>query len=568
MHGRVKTRSTAEQQEVKRKEREKKVKLYKAGVEKLFQKRDGNCFDNEVLEISAQLLCANPDIYTVWNIRRQVILYFKTEKSSEDFQLLLENELPLTEQCLRANPKSYCAWHHRSWVLDTMPVPNWKRELALCNKYLELDERNFHTWDYRRYIVTQAQVPAEDEFIFSTQKISTNFSNYSSWHYRSRLLPSLFPDPLNKRPIREDKHKEELSLVQNATFTDPNDQSAWFYQRWLLGRAHQSLLLVQAFVSEQLTFAVLNKSVRLDKSNLSLQLFISNNPIKGSWKPCGYNVDSHVWVSFETFDYYGGSLTSGSLEVTLHHQNKQIDQLNLHIKGPGVEAWGSKKPQFDAQFSQGLTSVLETELDSYHQLLDLEPDSKWTLLTIVLLMQAIDRHLYKDDTMQKIGQLKKIDPLRSGYYEDLRSRYEIEYFLDNQEKDGLSHPACVEVKLSGYNLSALYHLHYLSLMQQVNLSCNQLTDRSLPQLHALQCCQVLILDENLLESLNGMPSLTSLLSLSLKNNRISTKDNLKHLVMCQSLNSVHLSGNTVANDADLEVYLKGLLPKLKTEEVI
>ena len=72
-----------------------------------------------------------------------------------------------------------------------------------------------HCWDYRRYVVSHSNVPAEDEFKFTTDKISSNFSNFSSWHYRSKLLPILEPDPEHPVGIKEDslltgKFKSEL----------------------------------------------------------------------------------------------------------------------------------------------------------------------------------------------------------------------------------------------------------------------------------------------------------------------------------------------------------------------
>merc|ERR1712025_409355 len=109
-----------------------------------------------------------------------------------------------------------------------------EQELALCDKFLSMDERNFHCWDYRQIAAKKAASSPQSELQFTMERINNNFSNYSAWHYRSKLLPQVHPNEDPNRILSDEAQNEELELVQNAAFTDPDDSSAWFYLTWLV----------------------------------------------------------------------------------------------------------------------------------------------------------------------------------------------------------------------------------------------------------------------------------------------------------------------------------------------
>lgn len=140
MHGRLKVRTSAEEAARKKKEHDLKAKAYRNGTEKILALRANENFGSELLELTGKILSVNPDVSTLWNIRRECILKMTAENAEDS--TLFDKDLGFTELCLAVQPKSYGAWHHRSWILENSPKPDWNREVNLCTLFLKKDERN------------------------------------------------------------------------------------------------------------------------------------------------------------------------------------------------------------------------------------------------------------------------------------------------------------------------------------------------------------------------------------------------------------------------------------------
>lgn len=192
----------------------------------------------------------------------------------------------------------------------------------------------------------------------------------------------------------------ELELVLNASFTDPSDSSAWFYQRWLLDNHESCSILLQALVTNNNVILFVNQNISVEL--ISLQITNENETVQ--WRSLGKTKFSKLWF--------------GKFERPLH----EIEEVAINIEGKFYplyycnQKWIYKKKYKPCRNKD----MLLEQLSQYKQLTEMEPDDKWAVLTPVYLMRKIDPVKFKDDILVNLNKLPSIDPLRRNYYNDLR----------------------------------------------------------------------------------------------------------------------------------------------------
>lgn len=188
------------------------------------------------------------------------------EKVMKELETLIKSEFEMLVGLAMKDPKSYQLWHHRKWMF----LKIWELEcqlgikglisrkcvqmdLKICDKFLAKDERNFHAWNYRCFLVNyllerfpdEALAVIEKELDFLQSKLEANFSNYSAIHFKTKymlkrealLRPAVFADcEEDQVTLPLDKIKSELSFASEGLFIAPYEQSLWIYVGWLLDR--------------------------------------------------------------------------------------------------------------------------------------------------------------------------------------------------------------------------------------------------------------------------------------------------------------------------------------------
>ncbi|KAK6882687.1 Geranylgeranyl transferase type-2 subunit alpha [Candida tropicalis] len=269
-----------EAKQLKLKKDQIKIKEYRELTEELFKLRENEDYSDEALLKNNEILIINPEFYTMWNYRREILSRYKSE-DLKIYENLLNQDLKFVLSQLKKFPKCYWIWNHRTWLLFELvkiEKVNWEFEFAVVSKLLDLDQRNFHGWHYRRFVVENMELACKgdlskilkinlDEFNYTTLKIQKDFSNFSAWHNRTKLIPKIYnlihdnEDILMRFPgtdmFQDPKliMNNDLEMIKTGMYMSPEDTSVWSYYSWIVSDE----FFTKAFNNKEEYLEVLNE---------------------------------------------------------------------------------------------------------------------------------------------------------------------------------------------------------------------------------------------------------------------------------------------------------------------
>uniref|UniRef100_A0A1I7S097 Geranylgeranyl transferase type-2 subunit alpha n=1 Tax=Bursaphelenchus xylophilus TaxID=6326 RepID=A0A1I7S097_BURXY len=538
MHGVKKSPASEAQLAALKKERAEKLQKFVYGKTLVFKKRENCEYDEELLEITGEIVKKQPNLYTVWNIRREMIELITKRKEVETVEEyrerlkgIYENELKVSLEALLSDPKSYSAWYHRDYVLTVHPKPDFKAELELCEKALSVDCRNFHCWDHRRYTAKLAKLDEKEELEFSDRLVTKNPSNYSAWHYRGTLLPKIAPNP-NGNPVCIDNNRleEEFNRIKGPTCYNTEDQTGWTYCRWLsevscVGPVESPILISIAFPTPSEALLVFNKAVEKElvqktiNGNLYTPISVINLPKTQNYQR------TRIWKVESEDDF------AFPLQVIVETERNLVQKVTKEgysNKNFLVDFYSMKK----LDLNPTSVAILNELINICKELMKDDDKNPWEPLTLartlLLLSGPTQENVVEVESMLK--RTAELDPQRRNVYKHLIDNVRLGAKICNPSEtlDKLAGREEDHLDLNDLEINSVELLQLLSAnIRSLNLQRNRIENTK--QFNSFQLLTDLTLDDNPVKSINSTLHLPHLEFLSLARCPIESADSLKSL---------------------------------------
>ncbi|KDQ58400.1 hypothetical protein JAAARDRAFT_34190 [Jaapia argillacea MUCL 33604] len=193
-----------------------------------------------VLDLTEKIIRLNPAHYSAWQYRYKVLLALK---SPLDLELRLMDELAVKFL------KTYQVWHHRRLLISHPQLSSSKSssfyltaELRFIAKCLVVDSKNYHTWSYRQWLLSNffsgGERGKEEEEVWKKemewieQMIEEDVRNNSVWHHRFFVV---FQSGIRVGDEdREVVRRREIDFAKDKISLAPSNPSAWNYLRGVL----------------------------------------------------------------------------------------------------------------------------------------------------------------------------------------------------------------------------------------------------------------------------------------------------------------------------------------------
>ncbi|KAF7325872.1 hypothetical protein MKEN_00438000 [Mycena kentingensis (nom. inval.)] len=211
-----------------------------------------------VLQLTEHVIRLNPAHYSAWQYRYETVVALNWP---------LDVEMVLMDELADKHLKTYQVWHHRRLIILLLGTKAAGPELTYIAGILAQDEKNYHTWAHRQWVLSFHNDHAlwAGELDFVDKMLNRDVRNNSAWHHRFFVVWQS-----GMRDGEEDRERvvrRELLYVKHNVSLAPNNASAWNYLRGVLEHNKLPFSTVAPFVKLYTVSAVDDAGDLVDTEN-------------------------------------------------------------------------------------------------------------------------------------------------------------------------------------------------------------------------------------------------------------------------------------------------------------